>query len=136
MTDDAALRVRLADPRRNEVEALAEGEVAGVITVARELGFAAVEIDVTGADKHAVLERFAEALRFPSWFGRNWDALYDCLVDLSWLETPGHAVIVRGFADLRTRVPDDAEIVREILDEAVAQHAKHGVAMTVFLVAP
>ena len=134
MIERVALRARLADPRRNEVERVEEHEVEAVKAAAGELGFAAVELDVTGADKPAVLDRFADALQFPAWFGRNWDALYDCLVDLSWLAAPGYAVILRGFADLRARLPADAEVVREILDEAVAQHAKHGVAITVFLV--
>lgn len=136
MSEPVDWRARLADPQRNEVERVEEQEVEAVKAAAGELGFAAVELDLTGADKVGVLDRFADALQFPSWFGRNWDALYDCLVDLSWLSAPGYAIIVRGFADLRARVPADAEVVREILDEAVAQHAKHGVAMTVFLVAP
>ncbi|WP_446686701.1 barstar family protein [Pseudofulvimonas gallinarii] len=26
----------------------------------------------------------AAVFRFPEWFGDNWDALADCLADLSW----------------------------------------------------
>ncbi|MGH8021611.1 MAG: barstar family protein [Opitutaceae bacterium] len=27
----------------------------------------------------------ADGLRFPDWFGRNWNALFDCLCDFTWL---------------------------------------------------
>lgn len=30
----------------------------------------------------AVHDRFAQALRLPAWYGRNLDALFDCLTDL------------------------------------------------------
>ena len=30
------------------------------------------------------IEAIARALGFPGWFGGNWDALEDCLCDLSW----------------------------------------------------
>ena len=32
--------------------------------------------------KEALLRNIAAALRFPDWFGHNWDALEDCLSDL------------------------------------------------------
>ncbi len=35
--------------------------------------------------KPALLEAFAAGLNFPAYFGQNWDALSDCLGDLSWL---------------------------------------------------
>ncbi len=41
------------------------------------------------ADKQAVLAWYAEALRFPSYFGENWDAFSDCLTDLSWIVEKG-----------------------------------------------
>jgi len=37
--------------------------------------------------KEDLLSLFAKSLRFPKYFGSNWDALYDCLCDLSWLDS-------------------------------------------------
>ena len=50
-------------------------------------------VDLAGArDKEALLERLATALDFPDWFGGNWDALEDCLTDLSG--APGPATVL------------------------------------------
>lgn len=48
-----------------------------------------------------VFAAFARTLEFPGYFGRNWDALVDCLDDLhgSWHGGRGVAVVVRD-ADL------------------------------------
>ncbi|MCP3941580.1 MAG: hypothetical protein GY710_08880 [Desulfobacteraceae bacterium] len=36
--------------------------------------------------KGELLEDLSEKLKFPSYFGKNWDALTDLLLDLSWFE--------------------------------------------------
>lgn len=54
--------------------------------------------DVT--DKAALLRRIAASLSFPAWFGENWDALEDCLADLSWRESDGNVLVVEGFQSL------------------------------------
>ena len=38
----------------------------------------------------------AKSLDFPEWFGRNWDALEDCLSDLSWRKAGGTVLILRN----------------------------------------
>ncbi|MEV7324505.1 barstar family protein [Streptomyces sp. NPDC093970] len=44
--------------------------------------------------EQGVFRAFAETLRFPGYFGRNWDALVDCLDDLCGEVTGGGAGIV------------------------------------------
>ncbi|MFB6448777.1 barstar family protein [Bradyrhizobium tunisiense] len=39
------------------------------------------------AHKTALLVTIATQLRFPNYFGGNWDALEECICDLSWLPT-------------------------------------------------
>ena len=51
-------------------------------------GRADVTIDSSTRGKRELLERIAHGLSFPDYFGGNWDALIDCLSDLSWLEGP------------------------------------------------
>jgi hypothetical protein len=48
------------------------------------------------ADLLAVL---ADGLRFPGWFGWNWDALLDMLRDLTWLEDEEVRIIHEGLPD-------------------------------------
>ena len=48
-------------------------------------------------EKSAFLTRIAASLGFPAWFGQNWDALEDCLTDLSWREGEGHVLVFEGF---------------------------------------
>ena len=48
-------------------------------------------------DKRALMRRVAADLGFPDWFGENWDALEDCLTDLSWRQGEGHVLVFEGF---------------------------------------
>jgi RNAse (barnase) inhibitor barstar len=39
-------------------------------------------------DKQGLFEKYSRDLHFPEYFGFNWDALEECLADLSWLDEP------------------------------------------------
>ena len=58
--------------------------------------------------KKELLGALAGALRFPSYFGCNWDAADECLRDLEWLPARGYCLVVRGGAALWSTLPREA----------------------------
>jgi len=50
-------------------------------SAAKEMRLVPVRL-VAVRDKNAFLNALAKALQFPDYFGHNWDAFYDCLLDL------------------------------------------------------
>ncbi|MEZ4557758.1 MAG: barstar family protein [Caldilineaceae bacterium] len=53
-------------------------------------------------DKASFLDAFAVALGFPSYFGQNWDALEECLTEMTWAPGTGYVILwddVANFAD-------------------------------------
>jgi hypothetical protein len=44
--------------------------------------------------EESLLSAIATAMNFPSYFGMNWDALDECLRDLSWLDPKGVLLIM------------------------------------------
>lgn len=85
------------------------------------LTFLVLEVDV-GASEKAVLASFARGLRFPAYFGGNWDALEECLSDLSWLgPSRGWVVLLRRAERL---LDSDADALHVLTDVArsVAEH--------------
>lgn len=56
------------------------------------------------ASKEQLLERFARGLGFPDYFGHNWDALSDCLRDLTWLQERDVLIVHEGLPEELTTV--------------------------------
>ncbi|WP_281066504.1 barstar family protein [Streptomyces sp. PvR006] len=48
------------------------------------------------SDDVSTLQQFDEALKFPSYFGWNWNAFNDCLRDLQWLASDHHVLIIES----------------------------------------
>jgi RNAse (barnase) inhibitor barstar len=98
-TERSGVRHLAADPK--DIEQLA-----------KTLGLVVVRVDLARlASKTGLLGRTARTLRFPEWFGNNWDALYDCLTDLSWLDGNGWVLIfenAKGFAERKSRLFENA----------------------------
>ena len=75
--------------------------------------------DLAGCqDKGELLRRLAAALKLPSGFGQNWDALLDSLRDLGWLPGAGHVLLIDHANDLRQAAAKDCDTLLAILHEA------------------
>lgn len=78
------------------------------------------EIDVSHVQSteelHAILE---DALGFPSFYGRNWNAFWDAITGL--VEMP-HRLIVRGWANVERKWPQDAEAMAQCLYDLQAEY--------------
>lgn len=73
-----------------------------LLAAADKSDFAIIRIDLSAVrDKRALFERLATALEFPGWFGHNWDALADCLGDLSWLPADGYLILLEHCDSIR-----------------------------------
>ena len=88
---------RLADPAKSGVYRSSRSDEILDATRASKLHVA--HIQLSGAtDKDQLIASVAAALKFPAWFGGNWDALEDCLCDLSWLPAAGYVLLFEGAA--------------------------------------
>ena len=91
-------------------------------------------VEVGGATlgrKEELLDTFAKVLQFPSYFGRNWDALRDMLTDLSWLESRETAVLVKQYEPLQH---DPAyRTLLDVLNEAAGYWKEHNLPFDVVL---
>ncbi|KOU15131.1 hypothetical protein ADK52_35770 [Streptomyces sp. WM6372] len=92
------------------------------LAAAEEAGWTMLRVDLAGVHSKAeLMRRWGAALRVPSWFGGNWDALADALIDLSWLpQAPGRLVAVTSWSSYARARPGDWETLQEILEQAVA----------------
>jgi hypothetical protein len=97
-TPIAKLRERLNDPALSGVYRVSDDRDIRAALAAAKQDVAVVKL---GRGKDAIVAGIANALEFPDWFGGNWDALEDCLTDLSWREDASRLIFLQG------AVPDD-----------------------------
>lgn len=70
--------------------------------------------------KRDLFDALREPLRCPSWFGSNWDALWDWLTDDVWLDSSQPTILLLAHLNRAIeRCPSDSLRLLAILDEAV-----------------
>lgn len=74
-----------------------------------------------GTDKARVLEQFAIGLGLPTWFGHNWDALVDCLRDLTSSDGRPVEIVWDHVERLREQDPATYRTTLEILQQVESE---------------
>jgi len=107
---------RLKDPSRSGAYRVTRD--AEVVDAVREGGLRSQSVSLKGAaTKAELMERIAGALKFPEWFGGNWDALEDCLT-----ETRGY-LLFHDFEGLGT---DDLGVLLDVLASVAGFWSERG----------
>jgi hypothetical protein len=131
----------------DKVEALFSGAVApgvyrtGLRTAASTLtraaerhGWQAFHLDGRElTTKTQFIETSARALRFPSYFGHNWDAFEESLNDLSWAPAQGYLLVFDSAGHFAEAEPDAFAVALEILRESVRRWHELGIPLVVLL---
>jgi RNAse (barnase) inhibitor barstar len=94
---------------------------------AKRAGIAWLDLDLAGvADRDAFLRRCGKAFSLPGYFGHNWDALHECLLDIAGRGTPGAIVHWRRGTELSRRAPDAVTTALRILQDVAAYWSASG----------
>ncbi len=84
------------------------------------------------ATKRDLLDTLAEVLSLPAWFGRNWDALEECLGDLTALPQEARVLVIESVDAL---APVDRRVLVELLAGAVLRWSRTATPLSVVLLA-
>ena len=69
-------------------------------------------------DRDGIFDELARAMRFPDYFGRNWDAVFDCLTDPSLLPAEGSVILLDNCDRLAREYPDQWQIAVKVFRDA------------------
>jgi Barstar (barnase inhibitor) len=127
----------LEDIESAGITSLAPEARESLLQAARSTDFNVCEIDLTAIEgENDLFAEFARALSLPDWFGHNWDALADCLMDLSWLEFSGYVLHIQGMDNLADTQPALHATLHEILLDSCLYWQDEGRAFWVFIELP
>ena len=86
---------------------------------ARSAGYAYFHIEGQKlCKKEQFLNHAALAMHFPEYFGDNWDAFEDCLMDLSWVEAERYVILYDHTDCFAEHAPQHFDTLLEIFRES------------------
>lgn len=71
--------------------------------------------------KQQLLKSYADAFKFPEYFGFNWDALDECLSDFHWIKEKHHIVVYHQ--DIPSLGDKDTRILLKVLNDNAYEKA-------------
>jgi len=125
----------LRDPDRAGIYSADDDYACALYHAGPGAGFNVYRIDLglahTTEAAHNILSR---ALHFPDWYGSNWDALLDCLTDMSWNEADGYLVILQRTDVLQASEPESLEKLLDLFEEVIKRWKAQRTAFWVLLI--
>lgn len=122
------LRNVLADITKAGVYHLPHMDKKSVLAAARANGFAAFRVDLAKAgNRDEMLDGIAKALKFPKWFGHNFDALADCLADMAWKPAEGYLVLLEHCDGIHGRAEADFVTALQTFEQAAGEWREEGI---------
>lgn len=113
-----------------------DGETA-LVAAAEQNGYFVFRVDLAGArDKREMLDAIGRAMRFPEWFGHNWDALLDCLADLGWHSSKraeGYVVILEHCDGIHGHAEMDFVQALQVFEAAATEWREQGIPFWCFV---
>jgi RNAse (barnase) inhibitor barstar len=113
-----------------DLQRLIESHAGGVFRSHEALSDQALELVATKSmrvvpvrlatvrDKNAFLNAVAKVLQFPDYFGHNWDAFYDCLLDLQHGTGAGTLLVLRDASGFAKGEPEEFAAAAAALEDA------------------
>jgi RNAse (barnase) inhibitor barstar len=117
-----------SDAARASVYHLPHGDRAALLEGAAAADCLVLTVDLAQArSREAMFAAIGASLRFPGWFGDNWDALSDCLADMGWLPALGYVIILEHCDGIHARAEDDFVTLMQLLQEVADEWREEGV---------
>jgi RNAse (barnase) inhibitor barstar len=112
---------------------LDQGEsIATFLDAAKQSKFQVFHIEgqeITSLDRY--FKVLADLFQFPDYFGQNWDAVADCLTDLSWEEGDRILIVYSNYQDLLEG--GNREVAMAVWSDAIEFWLRQGVMVAVVL---
>ena len=126
------------DTSGNRALLIAARDREPIVATVGKTSLALERIDCSGAiGRRAIIRRIANALDFPAWFGGNWDALADCLDDLSWRPGDhGRVLLIDGLEGCRLAQPEVFDLLIELLDDVAQRYGGRDAIFQALVVLP
>ncbi|HTY03706.1 MAG TPA: barstar family protein [Rhodocyclaceae bacterium] len=92
-----------------------------VVAAAKANDFATFRVNLAQAgDKEQMLAAIAKAMRFPDWFGHNFDALADCLADMGWQPADGYMILLEHCDGIHGKAEEDFLGALQVFEQAAS----------------
>jgi RNAse (barnase) inhibitor barstar len=70
-------------------------------------------------NRNEVFNKFAKVFKFPKWWGKNWDAFYDCLKDKDFNNlNEDYYMVIINYEEYKRTQKDEFKIMAKILDDS------------------